>query len=690
MESNSENNLQPESDHSGKHSSGRSHRSHHKHSSSRHSKSAKPYQYSKRPRLEDRPKREQQKKIESFLTKNILTVFGIIFIVGAIWFGIDNWKSIGNPMGLSLEKSKNVELTVKSKVDFLTSSVFTPSPLQTTKAAPDTSFILFLILPLVFILASLGLSIRRKNVLLKLLSFLAWISIAGWLLIKFFISSDSILFFGIIGLSTIFFGLFFVSGFVDTYFERRKWKYRLEYFLILLNSLFYFLTIVTILHKSGHQYYESVFVFLLSVLHLVAFYYTDKKDLTYNKVPYLLSALIITCSFLPLIFMMNPVIIFLSPLSVFLIMFSRYSRNQTSVLFSILAMMVMAISYVYQWVFEFIPEILLQDGILDNELFFKGLVSSIFILLALAINNVYLKKLGVSFTQKWLRKLNYLKFLKGLLLFVIYLSGYWVFNYIIQVIFKNERINLLTWFSFNCLYFLFYIPHLARQRSSYFRMIIIIAIVSSLACFTIIHFNVLQLRNFYLETKGATIFPFLFHYVPLALLIGMFFTLLHYFKRAFSGKKTLIKIFWIFLYLMGTFLLLSEFDHLAVLYGYHNGVMIDTTIIWTKRLPYSLLLILSSIIVITVGFTLKSRFLRIFSLFILGSVLIKILVYDVGSLGPQAKMILFLIMGVVLLGISISYPKIKRSFFQKDSPQSNGNYSGIRKHRSQINRKLSL
>jgi hypothetical protein len=162
----------------------------------------------------------------------------------------------------------------------------------------------------------------------------------------------------------------------------------------------------------------------------------------------------------------------------------------------------------------------------------------------------------------------------------------------------------------------------------------------------------------------------------------MLFTLLHYFKKAFPGKKTLIKGFWVYFYLMCTFILLSEFDHLAVLYGYHNGVRIDITIIKTRHLPYSLLLILSSILVITAGFQYKSRFLRIFSLFILGSVLIKILVSDVKSMDPQTKMILFLVMGVVLLGMSLSYPKIKRSFFEKDSLQSSEKFSAKRKRRS--------
>jgi len=178
---------------------------------------------------------------------------------------------------------------------------------------------------------------------------------------------------------------------------------------------------------------------------------------------------------------------------------------------------------------------------------------------------------------------------------------------------------------------------------------------------------------------GATIFPFLFHYIPLALLVVMLFTLLRYFKRAFSGKKTLIKCFWVYIYFICTFLLLSEFNHLAVLYGYHRGIANDITIINMKKIPYSLLLILSSIIVITLGFIVKSRFLRLFSLFILAGVLIKILVYDVNSLEPTSKMILFLIMGLGLLVISMSYSKIKRYFFQKDSQESHDDLSGIRK-----------
>jgi uncharacterized membrane protein len=158
--------------------------------------------------------------------------------------------------------------------------------------------------------------------------------------------------------------------------------------------------------------------------------------------------------------------------------------------------------------------------------------------------------------------------------------------------------------------------------------------------------------------------------MPAALLVVLLLTLLRYFKRAFAGKKILIKGFWVYLYVVGMFIILSEFDHLSIITGALNGAGIEETIMKTARIPYSMLLLLSSMIVLVIGFVLKSRFLRLFSLFILAGVGIKILVYDMFSLEPLAKMILFLIMGIVLLGISLFYPRIRQSFFQKDSSDS--------------------
>jgi hypothetical protein len=686
MDSSSDNNIQPGSSgskHSGNHSSRHSHHSHHRHSSRRDKTPVKQYKNIKRHRLEDEPKRQHLQKIETFFIKNILSIFTVIFLAGAIWFGIGTWKSVESSSVISYEKSKNIEQSIINKILSLRSSLFAPEKLKPTTNTVNTSFIFILGFSLVFILAAMSLSIRQKKIMLKTISFLAWILLSSWLMIKFFITLDSAVFYISVILLFIFSGLFFISGFVDSYIGRSKWKYKIEYWFILINSLFYFFIMIVILYKSGYKNYLSVFVFLLSSVHLIAIYYMDKKNLTYNKVPYLISTLIITCSFLPLILRISPAIVFLAPLSVFLILFSKYSRNQASVLFSLGAMAIMVIIYLYQWAFSFIPDIFVRDDIQNKAMFYKGLVSSVFILPAFAINNSLLKRLAISFSHKWLSKGKYLKYIKGALLLVIYLFLYWIFNYILISIFENENLDLLIWFSFNCLYFIFYIPYLARQRSSFLRLIIILSIISSLAYLTIIHFNIIQLRNLYLEALGMKIFPFLFHYIPVALLAGMLFTLLKYFKRAFAGKKTLIKGFWMFFYFLSVFILLSEFNHLAILYGVHKGMGIDEIIDNNRKIPYSLLLLLSFFVVLISGFIVKSRFLRLFSLIILTAVLIKILAYDMITMQTQSKMILFLILGLFLLGISLLYPKIKQLFFQKDSPQSQNNYSGIKKHRRQ-------
>jgi uncharacterized membrane protein len=161
----------------------------------------------------------------------------------------------------------------------------------------------------------------------------------------------------------------------------------------------------------------------------------------------------------------------------------------------------------------------------------------------------------------------------------------------------------------------------------------------------------------------------------------MLLALLRYFKRAFAGMKTLIKGFWVFIYLLSVFILLSEFDHLAVLYGFHNGIKMEEIIVTTRKLPYSLILLFSFFMVLLSGFLIKSRFLRIFSLLILVAVLVKILAFDMISLQSQAKMILFLLIGLFLLGISMFYRRIKQSFFQKDSSQTHTNFSASKKHR---------
>ena len=686
MESGNSDNLSPDpARHHRSHNHASGHRSHHRHhrSSSSLNKSISSQHISGRKhRLEDLPKLRSRRRVESFLIKNILVFFGIIFLGGAIWFGYNAWKKDRVPTVSSTEQvDPATDNSGLDHVDLL--SITRIQPHKSADQAPKTTTVLIVLLFVVFILSALVISIRVNNILLRCISFLAWICLAIWLLIKLFSMSDLLYFYSYAILSTVIFCFFFLSGLVDSYVAKNRWKYKLEYFLILFNTLFYLCTILVICERFGFGNYQSGFVFLLSTFHLLGIYYTDKKNMVINHVPYLLSMLFVFCIFLPSIFRINSLLVFLSPLSVLLILFSNYSRNRISILFSFFTMMTMFGIYLFQWGAFYIPGIIMQQGSEDIQLFFRGLVAGVFLWTAFAINNSQLAKINrMGSSPKWLKKPIYRKMVKGVYLIIIYLASYWVFQFFIGKLIIIKEIDLQLFFIFNCLYFIFMIPVLAKQHSSYLRPVIIVSLLSTFIYPVFIHLQVLELRNTCFTVMNVSPMPFLLHYLNVAFLLILIYVLIHHYKRTFARMKIVIKLFWGYLYFMLVFVLLSEFDHLSVIYAAKHNLVIENSIFASERISSSLLLIFSSFVVLFFGFKLRSRFLRISSIVILSSVLIKILFFDISDLNNLTKTLLLFIFGVIILAISYSYYALKKWVFQKEVSEAQRNSSKRGRNRS--------
>jgi hypothetical protein len=686
MESGNSDNLSPDPErHHRSHSHASGHRSHHRHhrsSSSRNKSYSSQHTSGRKHRLEDLPRLRSRRRVESFFIKNILVFFGVIFLGGAIWFGYNAWKKDRIQDLTSTEQvSPSADNSVLEHVDLL--SITRIQPHKSADQAPQTTTVLIVLLFVVFILSGLVISIRVNNILLRCFSFFAWICLALWLLIKLFFISDLLYFYSYIILSTLIFSLFFLSGLVDSYVARNRWKYKLEYILILFNSLFYLCTILVVFQRFGFRNYQSGFVFLLSTFHLLGIYYTDKKNMVINHVPYLLSMLFVFCIFLPSIFRLNSLLVFLSPLSVLLILFSNYSRNRIAILFSFFTMMAMFGIYLFQWGAYYIPGIIRQKGSEDIHLFFKGLIAGVFLWTAFAINNSQLAKINrMGSSPKWLKKSIYRKMVKGVYLIIIYLASYWVFQFFIGKLIIIKEIDILLFFMFNCLYFIVMIPVLAKQHSSYLRPVIIVSLLSTFIYPVFIHIQVMVHRNTCFSIMNASPMPFLLHYLNVAFLLILIYVLIHYYKRTFARMKIVIKLFWGYLYLMMVFLLLSEFDHLSVIYSIKNNLVIENTIFSTARISSSLIVTFSSFVVLFWGFKLRSRFLRISSIVIFSCVLIKILFYDISDLDNLTKTLFLFIFGVIILAISYSYSALKKWAFQKEDSKAQRSSSKRGRNRS--------
>ena len=671
----------------------RHHRSH-GHSSSHHSHSHQQGTSSSRPkrsgshrksltrhRLEDLPRLKSNRRVESFFTKNILTFFGIIFMIGALWFGFSTWKASNNN---SLPEAGQVSVVKDSftKSFSITSSIFESAPLLPTSKTPDSWDVLLILFFLGFILTALVISIRKKNILLRVFSFLSWICLASWILVRLVLTSDILFFYSFIVLSTLIYLLFFLSGFVDSFIIRNRWKFRLEYFLILSNTLLYLCTIFYLLHRFSFKNFEVVFVLFLSAINLIAIYYADKRKFTINKIPYLLSTLIVTCFILPLTLRINPLIIYFSQLSIFLVLFSKYSKNRVSIFFSYISMLILLVFWFYQWVFIYLKKLFLNNSVIDSHLFYFGLIAGLFLWLTFATNNSLLARINrSSAAPRWLRKPFYRKMIKGIYLIIIYFSSFWVFYYIFNGLLKMDGIKLLILFSFNCLYFIFIIPILSRQNSSFLRLVIIFSILSTFIYPVFVHLHVIELRDSCIGAKNISAIPFLFHYINIALLVILFYVLFHYFKRAFARKKALIKIFWLFLFTMMVFLLITEYVHISTIYAVKHNLNLDEVNLASTRIPFSLIFIFSSFVALIFGFVLKTRFLRIFSTIMLSGVLIKVLAYDIFYLSSFQKTVFLFILGCLILCVSFFYKNLKHLFFHDEGLKSNMRDPDSNKHR---------
>jgi uncharacterized membrane protein len=153
-------------------------------------------------------------------------------------------------------------------------------------------------------------------------------------------------------------------------------------------------------------------------------------------------------------------------------------------------------------------------------------------------------------------------------------------------------------------------------------------------------------------------------------LIILLLVLSKYFNKAYRGKKKSIRTFWIYLSLMIIYIPVSEFHHFMAVLNYFQGNALQNLIDKSMNLFDSFIAIACILSILAVGFRIRSRFLRIYSLIFLAVVMGKILIIDMVLFDDIVKIVLYLIIGSITLVLSIFYPKFVRFFFTADSDDS--------------------
>ena len=618
----------------------------------------------KKHRLEGIPRRTREIQSESFFAKNFLRITGIIFLLVAIWVSI---SSVG-PLKDSLKSVVSKEffqvnarhhITVSPGMGSATSQQI-PSP---AAGQPSRSNILIMA-GAILLLFLLVLSLIFRKAEIRILTLVYWILFGAVWMVRYLLSDEKLLLWGFLGASSLVYFLFLILNIIKP-LAGRKNKLT-DYLIILLNSFFYYFFIFFLIYKAGLSSYEWVFTAGLIAINLVTDNIADRIQKDYPRNPYLIFILFLSCMLLPLITRSSMLVLFLAPLALLTMLYSKYTKTRYPVLISVTSLLLMILGYMAYWVFVY-SSAAFMGNILDNRhIFIKGTWTSTVVLLT--VYGVYklLKHTEISLSKKFFDRANWLKFLKGTLLLIIYLSLFWIWYYLIYSLIRNDEVRVMIWFTFNCLYLVAAILYLGLTRSFFLRGTVIAGLVLNFAYPVLILYKVIGFRNNYLEGDPGSLSLFMYHYFCTGLLILVLFAQMRFIRKAFRGMKIIIRGFYVYFSLLMIFLALSEFEHGYLMLAIRKGVMIPESLFYIHRVPYSMILFFSSMIILFIGFIRKSRFLRLYSLIVLMVVLAKMLIYDIGSMSNTGKMILFFVFGMILLLISFFYSRI-RHFFGRPS-----------------------
>ncbi|MCX6287117.1 MAG: DUF2339 domain-containing protein [Bacteroidetes bacterium] len=509
--------------------------------------------------------------------------------------------------------------------------------------------------------------IRLHSMLAGKWNYLAgWGFFMTWWAMKMLLGGQAGLLWGFFLYGFLFYLLFLYMGVQGGFKGHHKFSDYAETGLIILNIVVFYLMGMASLGKFRHMEYAWIFSLLISFVNFGTLLFADHEGKKLKRGPYVFPTMVILSLIFPFIFQASAMILFMAILSCLLLFYSKYSGDRIAVLTALFSVVIMLLVYFKDWVFLYLPAAFLGNVLDSPSIMMKGLVAGLVIFPVMLINSRLVRKLHVDFSKEWFSRSNYQRFFKGVNLIVLYLSAYWIVNYFILVWSKNPDLNYMSWFGYNCLFFIIAIPMLSAQKSKFISPAIGFALFFSLAYPTLIHFTTLDLRNDALQHEHISRLAFWFHYPVVVLFITEIILLEIFLRRTFEKNPFLIRFFTAMLLLMGLFILLSEYDHFSIWTGLRRGITIEEIALANRVIPYTIILLAYSVMILGIGMVSRNRLLRASGLVFLLGTLVKMLYIDVRALTGITRSVMLFTVGFIVLTLSFMYPRLKRYFRQRE------------------------
>ena len=413
--------------------------------------------------------------------------------------------------------------------------------------------------------------------------------------------------------------------------------------------------------RFEYQNYEFIFSFGMLLVNVLFLYFIIKNAIKANLNYFYYSTLFLLSISVALIFNSNFIIIFSAIASISLLIYSKKTKDQIAILLSLGLAGLMFLLFLINWLFIYLPSAFSGLIINDNDILLRGIISGIFVVPILFVNNQILKKVYISFSDDWFKRDTIRLAIRLSFIFSLYLLLFYVFQYIFLSTIKTIQLSGLSWYIFNCIFLIILIYLAGRKvRTIFIISILLFAAVSILFYPLFVHFSIRDIRNAFITNHELFLSGFGLHYAAVFLSFYLLLVIYHRIKRKFSGNKIIFRTYYIFSSLIFLFFVLSEYDHIRFIQAFRKGEITQQLAVNNSHIPYSILLIISSLLILSVAFVNRFRFVRFIGIFVFSIALLKILLFDFEVLNGTSKVVVSFLLGAILIFLSVYYSKFKR------------------------------
>ena len=433
------------------------------------------------------------------------------------------------------------------------------------------------------------------------------------------------------------------------------------------NLLFYVGTTSYVIIEYYSFGYLWIFALALLLFNLIGLYLSGKYFPAVWKLPHHIATIILAALILPLLLNQSILLLFTAGLSILLLLYSKYSKNQTSIIISMIAMGIMSFDFFFHWIFKYLPALVFSNDLPDASLLWHGILSGAAVVAALILNNLFLKDIEVTLSKKIFNRARYTRLVKGLILFTLFLSSGWIVSALLCYLSGTMQLVAPGWFISGSVFLILMIILKPQRFSSFSKPILFLAPGYILTYPLLVHLNMLASLNNLMFFGIFSIKTVLIHYLALGLLIGLAAISMVRVYGLYPLNKALRRGIQISGLAILLFILFTEYDNLSILLRAGQFIlkpslgMGQEILEYNLHLPYSVILLASSLLILVWSLFKHYRFLRNFSIILFSLSIVKIFLYDFTLLGDTIRTVLFFVIGLLLLGFSIYYPKLKKA-----------------------------